>query len=94
VCLLYGIGISKDLISAAQYFQLSADQGDANSQLGYDLCRLGGIGISKDLMSAAQYFNFSADQGNGNGQFWYGQCLRDGIGISDISNYTHNGKIK
>jgi TPR repeat protein len=70
------------LISAAQCFKLSADQGNAAGQGLYGLCLRHGKGISKDLAKAVPFFKLSADQGDACGQYCYGLCLRDGKGLS------------
>jgi TPR repeat protein len=80
-CLRDGDGIERDLVQAARYFKLSADQGDSNGQSRYGACLHEGNGIAQDRVEAARYFKLSADQGNRSGQYWYGLCLRDGDGV-------------
>jgi TPR repeat protein len=69
------------LISAAHYFKLSADQGNAFGQCCYGICLRDGTGISQDLISAAHYFKLSADQGNTGGQYHFAMCLLTGNGL-------------
>jgi TPR repeat protein len=76
--------------SAAHYFKLSADQGDADGQFCYGICLRYGKGVSSDMRTAAHYFQLSADQGNAVGQVRYGECLLFGKGVSiDMINAAH-----
>jgi TPR repeat protein len=49
------------LRSAAYYFKLSADQGNAHDQCYYGRCLRDGVGMSIDLRSTAHYFKLSVD---------------------------------
>jgi TPR repeat protein len=52
-CLHDGIGISKDLKGAAQYFKLSADQGNAKGECQWGICLL--TGKILQAVSAVQF---------------------------------------
>jgi TPR repeat protein len=53
-CLLGGLGVPIDLISAARYFKLSAGQNDVSGRLKYGFCLLNGVRI--DFPQAARDF--------------------------------------
>jgi TPR repeat protein len=62
--LAHGEGVSKNVVEAAQYFKLSADQGNVDAQFNYGLALKKGTGVSENRVEAATYFRLSADQGN------------------------------
>jgi TPR repeat protein len=53
---------------AADYFRLSADQGNAEGQFAYGKSLSNGDGVVMDKSLAAHYFKLSADQGNAHAQ--------------------------
>jgi TPR repeat protein len=78
------------LIRAAEYYKLSADQGNSSGQCKYGVCLQNGLGITKDLSGAAEYYRLSADQGNSSGQCNFGVCLEKGLGIAkDMVRAVH-----
>jgi TPR repeat protein len=56
------------LIRAAEYYRLSADQGNSYGQSAFGRCLENGLGIGKDLIRAAEYYRLSAEQGNSDAQ--------------------------
>jgi TPR repeat protein len=76
------VGVSIDVVAAARYYKLSADQGHSAAQNAFGLCLCQGTGISIDFVAAAKYFKLSADQGHSNGQNNYALCLQEGMGVS------------
>jgi hypothetical protein len=94
ICLHHGIGIRIDLARTAQYYKLSADQGNAFGQYNYGFCLHHGIGIPIDLAGSAHYYKLSADQGNSYCQNHYALCLHHGLGISiDLNRAFHLYKL-
>jgi TPR repeat protein len=80
----FGIGAARDLdesAQAAQYYRLSADQGNSTGQWLYGQCLELGLGVDLDLVAATRYYRLSADQGNSDGQWLYGRCLELGRGV-------------
>jgi TPR repeat protein len=67
--------ISKDLVSTAHYFKLSADQGNAFGQRRAGRSLRDGTDLSKDLILIGHYFKLSAGQGNADGQCCHGRYL-------------------
>jgi TPR repeat protein len=63
-----GLGVAQDSVKAAEYFKLSAHQGNADGQWLYGRGLADGIGMARNPMKAAKYFKLSADQGNAQGQ--------------------------
>jgi TPR repeat protein len=59
-----GEGVPKNLVEAAKYFKLSADQGHAAGQNNYGFALKYGEGVPKNLVESAKYLKLSADQGN------------------------------
>jgi TPR repeat protein len=68
-------GGPNELIEAARYFKLSADQGLACGQYAFADCLRKGIGISINCVEATGYLRRAADAGLAVAQFDYGLCL-------------------
>jgi TPR repeat protein len=62
-CLLRGSSVPRNETAAAEYFKLSADQGDVGGQYWYARCVLEGIGVLIDESGALHYFQLAASQG-------------------------------
>jgi uncharacterized protein YegL len=71
----------KDLVRAAEYYRLSAEQGDASGQNNFGICLQHGFGVEKDLVRAAEYYLLSAEQRNASGQNNFGISLQHGFGV-------------
>jgi TPR repeat protein len=76
-----GRGVPIDLLGAARYFKLAADQNHAQGQCTYGFCLVNGHGVPSDLVEAAKYFKLAADQNDAGGQYNYGFCLANGHGV-------------
>jgi TPR repeat protein len=70
-----GLGVSKNEVDAARYYNLSADQGNAYVQYSYGFCLANGRGVLKNDVEAVRYFKLLADQGTVFGQCCYGTLL-------------------
>ncbi|KAJ3289888.1 hypothetical protein HDU79_003701 [Rhizoclosmatium sp. JEL0117] len=57
-----GIGVPKDLVEAVKWFQLSADQGNADAQYKLGWCYYNGEGVAQNYHNAVKYFNMSASK--------------------------------
>jgi len=78
----YFENIEKDISTAMQYFEQSAEQGNPISQANLGYCYQYGEGVSQiDLPRAFRYYQKSADQGFAIGQTNLGTCYRDGQGV-------------
>jgi serine/threonine protein kinase len=59
--------VSQDLVEAAKYYKLSADQGDPFGQEYYGRCLEDGKGVAQDMTQAIKYYRLAADQGSREG---------------------------
>jgi TPR repeat protein len=80
-CLHKGWGVAVDLINAAKYYELAADQNHAEAQFNYAVCLHQGYGVAVDLIEAAKYYKLAADQNHAKAQFNYAKCLHQGHGV-------------
>jgi TPR repeat protein len=55
-CFEKGYGVDKDFVRAAEYYRLSAEQGNADGQFNFGVCLENGSGVDKDLIRAAEYY--------------------------------------
>jgi TPR repeat protein len=80
--------------SAAEYYRLSAEQGNAKGQYWFGHCLVHGRGIKQDLIRRAEYYRLSAGQGNARGQYNFGVCLENGAGTwTDLTMAAHYYKL-
>jgi hypothetical protein len=70
-----------NVIEAAKYYKLAADQNHARAQFNYGSCLAQGKGVPVDLIGAATYFKLAADQNHAQAQFSYGFCLEHALGV-------------
>jgi TPR repeat protein len=64
-----------------RYFELSADQGNANAQFNLGFQYSIGEGVDQDYDKAFQLFQMSANQGFPAAMFAYGDCYYLGSGV-------------
>jgi TPR repeat protein len=50
-----------DLVEAARYYKIAADQNHARGQYEYAVCLANGRGVPVDGIAAARYFKLAAD---------------------------------
>jgi TPR repeat protein len=62
-----------DLVRAAEFYRLSAEQGYSSGQFKFGWCLENGSGVVKDLVRAAEFYRLSAEQGHSSGQFNLGR---------------------
>jgi hypothetical protein len=65
----HGDGVPRDVVKAARYFKMAADQGHAGGQCNYGFCLRNGIGVTQDLVKGTEYYKMTADHGNAHGQY-------------------------
>lgn len=68
-CYENGLGVQQDLAVAAQWFQLAAEQNDAEGQLLLAYCYEVGAGVPKDPQQVMNLMTRSAEAGNAEAQF-------------------------
>jgi TPR repeat protein len=75
-----GIGISKDHILAAKYYEMASDLFPSACAC-YGWCLQHGRGVPVNLTEAAAFFQYAADGDNADGANSLGICLERGLGI-------------
>jgi hypothetical protein len=80
-CLEYGKGIDQNVLRAAKYYRLSAEQQNASAQNSFGICLERGIGVQKNMLLAAQYYHHAAQQGHPDGANNFGFCLEHSRGV-------------
>lgn len=76
-----GLGVSKDLKVAVNWYRLAADQGLSRAQANLGVMYLRGEGIARDLVKAADWFNKAAEQGHVISQYNLALMLEQGYGV-------------
>jgi TPR repeat protein len=66
---------------AHKYFELAAEQGDADAQYLLGNMYLNGQGAKQDCAKAKEYFELAAEQGNAGAQSNLGTMYSDGRGV-------------
>jgi hypothetical protein len=56
-----GSGVETDLVEAAKYFKMSANQGNSYGRHHYGFALRNGEGVEKDLVETEKYVKLSAD---------------------------------
>ncbi len=74
-------GVQRDYAKALHYFQLAADQGNADAQANLGGAYVLAQGVNQDFATAVHYFQLSANQGNGHGQADLGSMYERGWGV-------------
>jgi TPR repeat protein len=69
-----GEGVAKNVVEAAQYYKMAADQGNAVAQYSYAVYLEKVEGVPKNVAEAARCFKMAADQGDTNAQQGYLRC--------------------
>ena len=67
---------------AVEYYQLAADQNNADAQLWLGYCYDHGYGVTQDYEKAVEYYQLAADQGNASAQNNLGYCYYYGYGVA------------
>ncbi len=78
-CYRYGIGVTKDLEQAVQWYQKAADQGNTDAQMNLASVYAKGIGVAKDPKLAMQWMRKAAEQGDFRAQADLGEALMHGL---------------
>jgi TPR repeat protein len=106
-CLELGLGVGKDLVDAAQYYKLSAEQGNSYGAVAFGRCLRHGIGVGQDPYLASGYFDRSARNGfrnvcqfgklryaidPGPGCIWHEVEMED-LGKCNLKEYAEEGTL-
>lgn len=75
-----GLGVPKDLTTAAQWYAGGAERGDRDSQFALAMQLARGLGVKRDIKQAANLFEAAAEQGHGLAQYNYGLIYVAGTG--------------
>ena len=70
-----------DYTKAVEYFQKSAEQGNAVAQCNLAQCYENGSGVTKNYAEAVKWYRKSAEQGYAAAQFNLGVCYDKGNGV-------------
>lgn len=81
VSLFLGKGVPKDLVMAARYIRMAADQGNADAQNLLGTMFKAGEGVEKDNHEAAKLFRKAANNGHAEAQNNLGMLYTSGHGV-------------
>ena len=70
-----------DYTTAVEYFQKSAEQGDASAQFNLGACYYNGEGVPQSYSEAVKWYLKSAEQGYAAAQYKLGVCYDKGNGV-------------
>ena len=76
-----GEGVAQDLVAAAKWLTLAAEQGYAPAQNNLAVCYSTGAGVPKDQAKAIEWIRKSADQGYARAQCYLGLSYAKGEGV-------------
>lgn len=82
ICYKYGIGISKNLSKAFEYYQKSADLGNSIAMHNLGQCYEEGTGVESDEQKAFEWYQKSAELENPNALCCLALCYEKGIYIN------------
>jgi TPR repeat protein len=77
-----GEGVAQDLVEAAKWLTLAAEQGYAPAQNNLAVCYSTGAGVPKDQAKAIDWIRKSAEQGYARAQCYLGLSYAKGEGVS------------
>jgi TPR repeat protein len=86
MCLAKGRGVRLDLVRAAEYHRLAADQKCAAAQNNYASSLETGLTDTANPKLALRYYEFAAQLGDATGLHHRGRCLEFGIGSETDSD--------
>ena len=77
-----GLGrVEQDEKEAVKYYQLAAEQGDAEAQNALGFCFDYGKGVTQDRVKAVRWYKLAAEQGHAKAQYSVGNCFYKGEGV-------------
>lgn len=81
-CFEHGYSCEKNYKYAADWYRLSANQGDSDAQRNLGRMYKFGMGVAKNFKEAFKWFLKSAEQGNRGAQNYLGLCYEYGEGVA------------
>ena len=84
-----GRGVTKDDTESARWFQLAAEQGDAEAQGGLGLAYAAGRGVSQDFVASHMWISLALSQLNGvtrNGALRFRDSIAAGMTADQIAD--------
>ena len=81
-----GIGISKDYVAAAKWFQLATEQGNVPAHYNLALLYEDGTGVLQDYVEAVRLYRLAAEAGHSGAQINLGRLI--GLGLGAEQDYT------
>lgn len=78
--------LAKDPKLAAQYFNMSANQGNPDAQYKLGMLYMTGVGVEQNYFSAIRYFSQAAQQGQTLARYHLGTLNKDGLGTPKNCN--------
>ena len=81
-CYAEGVGVVRNMIEAAKWYRMAADQGEPLGQRSIGLCYAKGEGVAKDMIYAAKWYLRAAEQGDALAQNYLGSCYLNGDGLA------------
>jgi TPR repeat protein len=82
LCYDFGLGVSKDVTMAAEWYTRAAEQGNIFAQKSLGACYRNGEGAVKDEKKGVEWFTRAAKQGYANAQCNLGLCYVNGQGVA------------
>lgn len=76
-----GLGVPKDLATAARWYRLAAEGGSASAQYNLGVFYQFGKGVPKDPAKAARWLHMAAEQGHGRAQNNLSTFYFTGVGV-------------
>lgn len=80
---LHGIGLAKNLTTAALNFERSAKLGHVEATTAYGVMRMHGQGLELDYSVAVNYFRKAVALGDINAHWFLGKLLMEGLGVPE-----------
>ena len=81
LCLFRGIGCDRDVIEAAKWYTLAAEQKNLSAMNDLAFCKMHGIGVDQDREGAFALALEAAKSGHAPAQTFVGECYLDGRGV-------------
>lgn len=91
-CFMYGVGVEKDTIKAAEFFAKAAKYGDRDGQRDLALCFLHGIGLKKDSARCILLLTQLCSPSSDNNGETYEENVCDGVAARYLAELKLSGR--
>ena len=78
-----GFGVPEDVVEAARWYRLAAEEGHGGAQNSLGLMYAFGRGVPQDVVEAVRWLRLASEQGNAEAQYNLGDMYRDGQGAPE-----------